>query len=121
MGAMTFVKVMQSPQRVEALRRAGRDFASPMSALVLVDTGASSTCLDRQLIFGLGLEVRGVASIHTPSTSAAYEQRNLFDACVVLGEGQANPLVTTLPVIESDFAVQGFLGILAGTSSATAS
>jgi hypothetical protein len=111
-GPILYVLVMQSPQRVEALKKAGRPFAAPVSARSIIDTGAAGSALDRTLIAALGLEHRGVASIHTPSTGSAYVQRDQFDASLVLGEGRPDPLVLTLPVIECDFAGAGFPALI---------
>ena len=111
-GPMIEVKVMQSPQRVAALKKAGRPYSSPAVILALLDTGASTTALDRFVVAGLQLDFRNVISIHTPSTGAAYESRNTFDASVVLGEMQPVALVKTVEVIESDFAIQGFYGLI---------
>jgi hypothetical protein len=111
-GPMIDVKIMLTAQHVEALKRAGKPYAAPMTIRGLVDTGASSSCVDRNIVVGLGLAARGVVAIHTPSSGDAYEERLQYDACLVLGEGQGDALVLTLPVIESDFASQGFLALI---------
>jgi hypothetical protein len=111
-GPMIDVKVMQSEQRVEALKRLNQPYAQPVTIVGLVDTGAGCTAIDRNIAQRLALEPRGVTKIHTPSTGSDYEDRNLFDASLVIGEGYAKPLVVTLPVIESDFASQGFLALI---------
>lgn len=111
-GPMVHLKVMQSPQRVAALKAAGLPFAAPATVLALLDTGASGPAIDRFIAAALQLEYRGVASIHTPSTGAGYDTRNEFDACFVLGETQSDPLVLTLSVIESDFASEGFYALV---------
>jgi hypothetical protein len=108
LGAMLDVKVMQSPQFVSALKKKGLSFSPPIVVRGLIDTEASISAIDRQLVSVLGLQPRGTAPIHTPSTGAAYEIRNLYDVCLVLGETQPQPLALVLPVIESEFASQGF-------------
>jgi hypothetical protein len=111
-GLLVDVKIMMTSSRVEALKRAGKPYAKPMTIVALVDTGASCSCVDRNVIAGLGLGKRGTVSIHTPSTGTGYIDRAQYDACLVLGEGQAGALVFTLPVIESEFASQGFLALI---------
>jgi hypothetical protein len=111
-GPILYVKVMQSPQRVAFLKKVGRHYAPPVAARSIIDTGAAGTALDRTLITALGLEHCGVVSIHTPSTGSAYVQRNQFDASLVLGDEQPDPLILTLPVIECDFASEGFLALI---------
>jgi hypothetical protein len=103
---------MQSPQQVGALKIAGLPFASPSVILGLIDTGASNSALDRHIITLLGLQCRGIVSIHTPSTGSGYEVRNQFDVCFILGETENPPLSITLPVVESDFASQGFYALI---------
>ena len=78
----------------------------------LIDTGAGCTAIDRHIATRLALEPRGVTKIHNPSTGTAYEERNLYDATLVIGEGYPTPLVVTLPVMESDFASQGFSALI---------
>ncbi len=105
-------KAMPSRQRVEALKRAGIPFSSPIVGMGLLDTGASCSALDRQLIATLGLQTRGIVSIHTPSTGAGFQTCNQFDACLVLGVMLPTPLMVTLPVIECDFSTQGFQALI---------
>lgn len=111
-GPMVDIKLMLTSQRVEALKRAGAPYSSPMTVRGLVDTGASGSAVDRHLVTGLALDPRGVTYIHTPSTGSAYVERNQYDVCMVLGEDQDNPLALNLPVIEAEFASQGFLALI---------
>lgn len=111
-GPTIEVKVMPSPQRVAALKKAGQAFAQPITVIGLVDTGASCSALDRTIITRLELEFRGATPIHTPSTGPAHEMRDQYDVSFVLGEAQPGPLEMTLPVIESDFASEGFFALI---------
>jgi hypothetical protein len=111
-GPTIFVKVMQSNQRVEALKKAGLKYSSPSIVLALVDTGASHSVLDLEVIRSLGLEPRGVASIHTPSSGPTYEQRQTFDCVLIVGETTDDPIARTFEVIGSELASQGFLALL---------
>jgi hypothetical protein len=58
-GPIIDVKVMQSNQRVAALKKAGRPFSSPYIVRGLIDTGASISALDVDVIRALGLDPRG--------------------------------------------------------------
>lgn len=109
---MIEVKMMLTTQHVDALKRAGKPFAPPMTISGLVDTGASCSAIDRNLANGLGLVAKGVVSVHTPTTGSDYIDLLQYDVCLVLGAGQADALVLTLPVIESDFASEGFLALI---------
>ncbi len=111
-GPMIDVKVMQSSQRVAALKQANLPYVHPVTILGLLDTGAGCSALDRGVIRTLGLNPTGMIKIHTPSTGTNYEERNLYDASLVIGEGYPKPLAVTLPILESDFASEGFLALI---------
>ena len=55
---------------------------------------------------------RGTAEVHTPSTGLGVEHRDVFDASLVLGEGESNPLESTVEVIQCDFASRGFYALI---------
>jgi hypothetical protein len=107
-GPVIEVKVMQSHQRIAALKKRGMAFPQPVTVLGLIDTGASCSALDINIANQLGLECRGIISIHTPSTGAGGKTCQQFDVCLVLGEHETPPLVRILPVVEGEFASQGF-------------
>jgi hypothetical protein len=108
-GPMTEIKVMLTPQRVEALKKQNIPFALPQVVAGLIDTGASCSAIDVVLANTLGLERRGVTNVHTPTTRGKAAAVNQYDACFVIGEGQSPALHLTLSVIECEFASQGFL------------
>src|SRR4051812_18787161 len=103
LGAAVFVKFMQGADYVQALKNAGKRFTTPTTVLGILDTGASATCLDRQIISNLALLNRGPRPIHTPSTGNSIVYRDTYDALVVIGESEPDPLFDTLQIIQSDF------------------
>lgn len=111
-GAYIPIRIMQSPELVQALGAAGLSPATPTTILALLDTGASISALDPLLIRQLGLQERGLTHIHTPSTGPAVASCREFDAMISLGASEAEPLVLTISVIEAEFASQGFLGLI---------
>lgn len=111
-GAMLPIRVMQSDQYVEALKKAGLPFASPTTILAILDTGASGSAIDKDIVNQLSLQYRGYAEIHTPSTGPNVDYRGVYDATVVIGEGLSPPLVATLPLIECEFASRGFYALI---------
>lgn len=111
-GLIVEVTVMLTPQRVQALKRAGLGFAGPLRVPSLIDTGASSSCLDLTVLGGLGLQPTGSTHIHTPSTGSQYETRDQYDVSLSLGVDQPHPLTLVLPVIGSSFASEGFLALI---------
>lgn len=111
-GATVFMTIMQSEQYVEALKKAGLAYATPIAVLAILDTGASVSALDSQVIAALSLQYRGQAEIHTPSTGAGVVHRDQYDATLVIGENESPPLIATIPVIECEFASRGFHALI---------
>lgn len=111
-GPMVDVKIMQSLQLAEALRKRGKPAAVPTTCLALLDTGASSSALDYRLVASLGLMFHGSVTVHTPSTGPNVVVRNTYDACFVFDESGPDPLVATVAVIETDFTGQGMLALI---------
>lgn len=111
-GPSMYVKVMQSEHRVTALKKAGRKFSAPVDILGLIDTGASISALDFNVIRRLDIPPRGSIAIHTPSTGTAYENRYTHDVCLVLGETETTSLIITTPIIGIELASQGFYALL---------
>jgi hypothetical protein len=111
-GPTVFVKVMQSPEYVDALKKAGRSYATPTSVMGILDTGASGSALDAQIITRMSLLHRGYTGIHTPSTGPGVEYRAVYDASLVLGEDESSPLTCTVEVVECEFASHGFFVLI---------
>ncbi|MGC8638526.1 MAG: aspartyl protease family protein [Isosphaeraceae bacterium] len=111
-GPVVDVKIMQTVQRVEALKKANRSFGQPVVVAGLIDTGASCSALDTHIIERLGLEPHGVTPIHTPSTGPAYELRHVYDASIVLGETENPALIVTVGAIACDLAAEGYFALI---------
>jgi hypothetical protein len=69
-GPVIDVLVGVSPPRAQQLALANAPVPAPVSARLLVDTGASVTCLDRAILASLGLAPTGNVAMATPSTGA---------------------------------------------------
>lgn len=107
-GPLVDVKVMLPTVQVEAFKAAGIPFGRPRVLRGLIDTGANCSAIDREIAEDLKLTSHGFTLVHTPSTGPAYVERLQYAACLIVGEGQADALVLTLPVIESDFSTRAF-------------
>ena len=114
-GPFVEMTVMPSEERVERLKANGRSFPAPATVRALIDTGASCCVLDHRIIARLGLEATGKIPIHTPTTGSAYEWRETYDACLVLGQDQPEPCVATVEVVGSDLASEGFFALIGWT------
>jgi len=107
-GPLIDVKVMLPTQQVEAFKAQGLAYGRPRVIKGLIDTGANCSAIDRDVAEDLKLVPHGFALVHTPSTGPDYVERLQYAACIVVGEGQADALVLTLPVIESDLSTRDF-------------
>jgi hypothetical protein len=92
---------------------AGLAIPSAASCRLLIDTGASGTCLDSWIIQHLGLTPSGVAQVHTPSTTAhSLHTCNQYDVSLVIPHPELSRIFHAIPVMESQFAHQGIDGLL---------
>lgn len=103
---------------VSAPRRAAMDTAKiaippPVQCNLLIDTGASGTCLDSWVIHALGLMPSGSVDIHTPSTQAGNAHAcNQYDVQLTIPHPSLSYSFHAIPVIESSFSHQGIDGLL---------
>jgi len=111
-GATVFVTISQTPEYVDALKRAGRMPSMPVSVLGILDTGASGSALDSQIIARMSLLYRDNVAIHTPSSGPNLIFRDQFDATLALGDSGSPPLAVTVQVIECEFASRGFFALI---------
>jgi Retroviral aspartyl protease len=111
-GPFIDVTVMQTEQHVARLKAARRPVATPAIIRSLIDTGASGCVLDNHVVSQLGLIQTGMTQIHTPTTGAAYEERNQYDVCVFFGSQTGEVKAFTVGVIATDLASEGFLAII---------
>lgn len=101
-----------SKPRIDALIKAGATVPSPVLATLLVDSGASHTCLDSQVLDPLGLSPTGVIPIHTPSTGQNPVEFPQFDVAILLYHEDNSRYLATVPVTEVDLSNQGIDGLL---------
>ena len=111
-GAFVELKVMASPQRVAALKRAGRAFAQPMTHLALIDTGASNSVIDVRIAADLGLVPTGRVPIHTPSSGTTLDEMDAFDITLVMESPGSRPESFTVGAVGGNLAPGGFYAIL---------
>jgi hypothetical protein len=99
--------------RAQAMKLAGVPIPLPVQINLLIDTGASATCIDPEVLASLCLTPTGSVPIHTPSTNGAPHVCNQYDVCLYLlpANGLAH-FVDALPIIESSLRSQGIDGLL---------
>lgn len=101
--------VMASRQRVEALKAAGLPPPIPANITALIDTGASCSAIDSQLVARLNLQYNGLVHVHTPSTGEDHQALEQYDAALVFVDPDSGEhFYITLAVISTELHHQGF-------------
>ncbi len=114
-GAVLLVGVGVSKPRQDALKLAGHTVPPMVSGQFLLDTGASTTCIDPNLISSLGIPQTGVVSIQTPSTNGAPHSCGQYDVMLLIpGMDQSKPglHIDAIPIIETPLSTQGISGLI---------
>jgi len=114
-GPVVVIAIFVSRPRRMALAAAGLPIPPPVLATMLVDTGASCTCVDPGRLKSLAIPPSGVAHVQSPTTGATPTTANQYDVDIAVVLDAANGrfhYVDTLPVIESHLAAQGIDGLL---------
>ncbi|WP_224796723.1 aspartyl protease family protein [Pandoraea sputorum] len=97
------------------MAQAGIAIPKPSPGAFLIDTGASSTCIDPSVLEPLGLTPTGQTEVHTPSTNGTPHVCNLYDVqLLVPGQTgiEAPFIIPAMPVTESHLASQGITGLI---------
>jgi predicted aspartyl protease len=103
-----------SISRAQALTDDGQKVPKLKRVRALIDTGASSTCLDPLVFAELGLQPTGTIPILTPSTGAVPVEASTYDVSIVIPAG-APPhlLIETIAVSACElFGPQGIHALL---------
>jgi hypothetical protein len=83
-GPLIEVWIGVSHPRQTALQAAGQAVPQYVRGSFLIDTGATSTCVDPGVVAPLGLSPSGVVNIQTPSTAGTQHPCNLFDVSLLI-------------------------------------
>lgn len=114
-GPFLYAFVRVSQPKAAALTSAGQAVPSPVPIRGLVDTGASSTCIDPSVLSSLNLSPIGTVSVNTPTTGATPHDADQYDVGLVIpATTGALPLVIpAMPVVCSELLVgQGFHALI---------
>ncbi len=110
-GPICQVKISLSAIAIEVLTSQAKSIRPPLEVTALIDTGASATCINSDIVKGLDLVSRGITQIATPSSKA--HPCNVYDAGLYFPNGVA---ISTLPVIEACLEGQSIQCLIGGTS-----
>lgn len=111
-GAIAQVVVSVTGARRKALEASGVPVPAPVVASLLIDTGASMTCLCTSVITKLSLQPTGTINILTPSTGTTSHQCATYDVDVMMPAMAGIKHLAAIPVVESDFSTQGHQGLI---------
>lgn len=96
--------------------QSGRVVPPPVTANLLIDTGASNTVLDCPIIQQLGLQPTGTTLTHTPSTGKNPISVSTYDVELIvqgqIGRVVASQVFQNHPATEADFSAQPIDGLL---------
>lgn len=113
LGPVIDVHIGVSGPRREALVQASQSVPPYVPCRLLIDTGASSTCVDPWIVQKLNLSPSGMVSIHTPSTNAnSVHSCQQYDVSLLIPHIAISRIFTAIPVIESNLVHQGIDGLL---------
>lgn len=113
-GPLVVVTIGISVPRQTAMTAAGLKAPGYVQGQFLIDTGASSSCMDSGLVAKLALTPTGAVSIHTPSTNGVTHTCNQYDVMLFI-PGAATGigcLIEAVGVIETSLAPQGIDGLI---------
>ena len=116
-GPLLNVLFTVSDERRKALTNAGVTVPSHPPVIGLIDTGASSTCVDQSVIQALGLTPTGTISILTPSSTDGPVVADQYDCGLfIYAHTSQNPyVVRNMPVIKAPTSLlqqQGFHALI---------
>jgi hypothetical protein len=113
-GPLVNANIGISIPRQHALVAAGMQVPSLFQGQFLIDTGASSSCVDSGLIAKLGLTPTGSVNIHTPSTNGVAHSCNQYDIMLFIPGANSGTgcLIEALGVIETSLSTQGIDGLI---------
>jgi hypothetical protein len=113
-GPLLTVSIGVSLPRASALTAASRPLPPSSQGMFLVDTSASDTCVDPELIRNLGLQPTGRAAISTPSTAGSPHYCDQYDVSLFIpgSTGSGGHLVEAIPVVTTHLRSLGFDGLL---------
>jgi hypothetical protein len=114
-GPIINAMVGVSQPRHQALVAAGQTPPNGIMGRFLIDTGASNTCVDPELIAPLALPQIGIVAISTPSTDGNHHFCEQFDACFFIPGAVTNGVghyIPAIPLMATHLRSQGFDGLI---------
>lgn len=113
-GPIITASVHVSQPRFKALTGAGQAPPPAVHGRFLIDTGASHTCVDPDLIAPLALPQIGTVAISTPSTNGVQHFCQQFDCALFIPNSTGAILhwVPAMPIMATHLKSQGIDGLI---------
>jgi hypothetical protein len=90
---------VSAKQGTQRLLRLNNRFPAPFKYLLLIDTGASCTCVDPSVLSSLNLTPTGPVTMNTPSTGSTPHTAFQYDVSLFIPGSAANQPPLSLPNI----------------------
>jgi len=100
-----------SRARQNALVARNLELPSPVQVRLLIDTGASTSCIDPAALAPLGLSPTGLVPVITPSTGSKPVDMPQYDVRLII-PGPMAKAYDALPVTACSLGHQGFQGLI---------
>ena len=107
LGPVIDVVASVSHPRAQALTAAGQSIPSQVVIRALVDTGASCTCIDPNILTSLGLSPTGSVPVHTPSTGNQAVNQDQYDVSLTFLHSKLTFNIPSIPVVATNLQIQG--------------
>ena len=105
-GPIFSLRIGVSAPRELALRAAGEPVPPTAIITALIDTGASSTCIDEAVLRSLNLTPTGTAPVTTPSTGTEPVVLSQYDVSLYIVHPSINLRLGAVPVLGTSLASQ---------------
>ena len=106
-GAFVDLSIGISLERENALRKRNRAIPPRIIGKALIDTGASRTSIDAEVLKALQLAPTGAGLVHTGSTAGKAHPCNLFDVSLIIPSSERDFVRSTVVVMEINLSRQG--------------
>ncbi len=111
-GPIVTVLIGVSEPRKLALEQSGQKVPKQLQIGALLNTGATGTVVDRQIIRRLGLQPRGVVNFKSTQQGMVPEMSMTYDISLSLANAPHQFITSALAVLEGSFALPTYQAIL---------
>jgi hypothetical protein len=111
-GPLVDLLVGVSHPRAQALVRQKQPIPNPVQIRALIDTGASCSCVDAQVLSSLRLMPTGSTPIHTPPTKDTPHSASQYDVSLTLLHPKLHLTFQAVPVLETHLSFQGIQALI---------